>query len=62
MSGVAFIRCECGESWRHEINLIDGKPVWIRPKSKRGERCKHEASQAEVLIDGEWKPITEVQS
>lgn len=52
--GVDFIRCECGESWRYDINLIDGNPVWMRPKAKRGAPCQHTKEQAEALVDGEW--------
>ncbi len=55
---VEFIRCKCGESWRYEINMLDGKPVWMRPKTKRGVRCSHPAAQAEALVDGEWIAVT----
>lgn len=51
---VEFIRCACGEEYRHTINWLDGKPVWIRPKAKRGAECKHDPADAEALINGQW--------
>lgn len=58
---VEFIRCECGEEYRHTINLLDGKPVWMPPKAKRGAICKHNPEQAQALIDGEWVEVNEVK-
>lgn len=55
---VEFIRCECGAEWRHSINMLDNRPIWMPPKAKRGAPCQHRPDQAEALIDGEWIKVT----
>lgn len=52
---VEFLRCECGAEWRHSINLLDGKPIWMPPKAKRGAPCQHTPQQVEALVDGRWR-------
>lgn len=57
MNEVEFIRCECGAEWRHSLDMLSGRPVWTPPKAKRGEPCRHDPGQAEVLSEGEWHKV-----
>lgn len=56
MSGhTFFVRCgDCYEMYDAEVNLLDGEPLWFRPKIKRGG-CKHVAGSAEAWMDGRWQ-------
>jgi hypothetical protein len=47
-------RCtECHEEWRHAVNMLDGKLVWLRPKVKRQKgSCSHQ-SLPEVLVEND---------
>jgi hypothetical protein len=51
---VEFIKCECGEPWRYDINILTDKPIWMPPKRKRSQECHHSTEQALALVDGEW--------
>jgi hypothetical protein len=52
-----FNRCQCGAEWNYRLNIMDDKPMWFRPKAKRGEPCKHPTELAEVLTEDGWKPL-----
>jgi hypothetical protein len=57
-------RChECHEEWRHDVNMLTGKPVWLRPKVKRAKgSCTHQ-QLPEVLVENveggvDWVRVT----
>lgn len=51
---IEAVRCgDCHEAFALETNLLDGKPVWIPPKKKRGG-CQHPNAHGELMVNGQW--------
>lgn len=55
--GTWFVRCgDCEEMYVPVVNLLNEKPLWTRPKVKRGG-CQHDINNGQWWDGEDWHPM-----